>query len=98
MDVKSIVGSIILLSVISAAMGQQKSFDDVMYKLSQDYLRQSNHRPVRASNSNFSNSQLKFTISILQLSLKDKSNESVYYSPYGIYRLLLLTYLKIHNN
>lgn len=86
MDVKNIVGSIIFLSVISAAMGQ-KLIDDVMYKPSRDYLRQPNHRPVRApnSNDNFYDSQLKFAISILHLSLIDKSNESVYYSSYGIY-------------
>lgn len=98
MDVKKIVDSIIFLSVITAAMGQ-KLINDVMYKSSRDYLRQPNHRPVRAPNpnDNFHDSQFKFAISILHLSLIDKSNESVYYSPYGIYRLLLLAYFGAKN-
>lgn len=70
MDVKSIVGSIIFLSVISAAMGQTlpyKVIYDILYKPPRDSLRQPNHRPAGAPNSNDSSygSQLKFAISIL---------------------------------
>lgn len=36
--------------------------------------------------------QLNFSISLLNLLQKDEPNESIFYSPYSVYRLLLLVY------